>query len=222
MKIIDPKLKFKIPPTPLKIVEKIIQHHMAHPTWDIYDVHIYHKYTKGWNGIGYNYWIHINGNIYIGRGDENKGAHAGSIWNDKSLAIGYMGDIHEHKMTKEQIDAGIALNKYLINKWNLTPDDIIQHKDVSATLCAGRYFQLEDIKRGVRNNNMTWQQEIGLEALNKLFDRGYIDPIEAHKNNLENTWQTFVLVERVLQENDKLKERLSLLENKTKKIKEVL
>ena len=95
----NPPLDFRSKLTPLKKVDMIILHHMAHKTADIYDVHNYHRsrtYTNSagktsyWSGIGYNYFITFDGIIYEARG-LNVGAHTLN-YNNRSIGIGFQGD----------------------------------------------------------------------------------------------------------------------------------
>lgn len=88
MKIIKKDLKWNGRLRPLPRVEKLVQHHMSHPSWDIDQVHKYHRDSNKWAGIGYNYWIGFDGTIYEARG-MHIGAHAGPNWNARSLGIGY-------------------------------------------------------------------------------------------------------------------------------------
>jgi hypothetical protein len=79
----NPPLNYRSKLTPLKKVDMLILHHMAHKTADIQAVHNYHRSriyinssgkTGYWSGIGYNYFITFDGIIYEARG-LNVGAH---------------------------------------------------------------------------------------------------------------------------------------------------
>jgi hypothetical protein len=133
---------------------KLVQHHMAHPTWTVYDVHNYHrsKYviredgTKDyWAGIGYNYWIGFDGTIYEGRG-RKRGAHAGAEWSGRSLGIGYQGHFNQQEMTDAQLRSGAWLNAILIVEDNLSVDDIIGHGDILSTSCPGKNFRMQELR----------------------------------------------------------------------------
>ena len=65
-----PALNFRNALIPLKRVEKIVLHHMAHKTAGIHEIHGFHRNrtfissrgkTVYWCGIGYNYWIAFDG-----------------------------------------------------------------------------------------------------------------------------------------------------------------
>ena len=153
MNIIKPGLKFTKKLTPLKRVEKLVQHHMAHPSWSIEDVHKAHL-ARGWAGIGYNYWIAFDGKIYEARGP-HVGAHVEG-WNSRTIGIGYQGDFTKQKMTDAQLKAGIELNHYLMNRYGLTPSDIIGHRDLAATICPGPNFRLNELRDGVTARANIW------------------------------------------------------------------
>ncbi|UNC93602.1 peptidoglycan recognition protein family protein [Candidatus Contubernalis alkaliaceticus] len=145
--IIDPGLVFSGALTPIREpIIKLIQHHMAHPTWTVHDVHIYHRDTNGWYGIGYNYWIAKNGQIYLGRG-LNCGAHAGANWNSRTLGIGYQGHFEQESMTDAQVKSGALLNAKFLRDNKLNLSDIIGHNDVSATACPGRFFRMAELRQ---------------------------------------------------------------------------
>ena len=146
MNIIKPGLKFAGTLKLIQRVEKLVQHHMAHPTWDIYDVHRYHQ-SKGWIGIGYNYWIAFDGTIYEGRG-LHVGAHVEG-WNSRTIGIGYQGDFTKQKMTDAQLKAGIELNRWLGLKFGLFVSDIVGHRDLATTTCPGPNFRMDELRRGV-------------------------------------------------------------------------
>lgn len=149
-----PELDFREPfRLILDPIEKVIQHHMANPTWDVYQVHNFHRNRihwldettwEHWIGIGYNYWIGFDGTIYETRG-RHYGSHAGSNWNGRSLGVGYQGDFTEQEMTDEQLESGAWLNAKLLIDEGLVLEDIWGHRDVSNTACPGINFRSEEV-----------------------------------------------------------------------------
>lgn len=146
------KLPFRSPLQPLPCVKKIIYHHMSRTDWNIYDVHEFHR-KKGWNGIGYNYWIGMDGTIYEARG-ESVGAHTRG-WNDQSIGIGFQGDYDIQQMPANQLESGAWLTAKFMGKYGLHDNDIIGHKEVSSeTTCPGANFPIVEMKqRAVRMLN---------------------------------------------------------------------
>jgi hypothetical protein len=148
----DPPLTFRSKLTPLKKVNMIILHHIAHKTADIYAVHDYHRSrtyktssgkTVYWSGIGYNYFITFDGTIYEARG-LNVGAHT-SGYNSHSIGIGFQGDLQQQQMSDDQLKAGAALCSKLLRDYSLDVEDIKRHKDLVATSCPGKNFRFEEL-----------------------------------------------------------------------------
>ncbi len=153
MEVKQPDLKWNGTPQKLDSddTKNSIQHHMAHPSWDIYEVHAFHRDSNGWFGVGYNYFVEFNGDIYEGRGDR-VGAHVAG-WNDRSYGVGYQGYLHsdstghDQQMTDEQVESGAWINaKLLKDNPHLSLDDIIGHNDVSATACPGNNFRMDELR----------------------------------------------------------------------------
>ncbi|WBX80110.1 N-acetylmuramoyl-L-alanine amidase [Virgibacillus salarius] len=148
-----------------KAITKLVQHHMAHTTWDIMDVHNYHKNGNGWSGIGYNFWIGFDGTIYVGRGF-NQGAHCLS-YNDTTIGIGYQGHFDKQQMTDAQLKAGTALNAWLIDQLpNVQANDIVGHGDLGNTACPGKNFRMSELKKGVSSGTVEApNQQVGSETV---------------------------------------------------------
>ena len=158
-------------------IQKLVMHHMAHPTWTFEQVHAFHQGPRrGWHGIGYNYWVAFDGTIYEGRG-ENIGAHAHAEWNPITYGIGFQGDFDaNNNMTDAQVRSGAWICKKLMKQHGLSVDDIVGHKDVNATACPGRYFRMADLKAAV----LTEPQSGGVDL--KRGDRGI--SVERWQNRL--------------------------------------
>lgn len=138
-------------PLNLKQVEGIALHHMAHPTWNFNDVHLFHRDTRGWLGIGYNYWIGFDGKIYEGRG-MNQGAHVKGH-NETLLGIGFQGDYDDlnSSMPDAQFNAGVELIQWL--KAQIPTARVVHgHNHWQSTACPGKHFPLVEMislkKRG--------------------------------------------------------------------------
>lgn len=153
--IINPGLAFPQARTKRTSTEGILVHH-CDAQWDVWKVHDYHTKTNGWNGIGYNYYIHKDGTIYLGRGQEYAGAHCPSH-NSKTIGICCQGRYHnaDTSMPDTQYNALIWLITYLKGIYG-SGIYIKGHKEVYATACPGQYFPLAEVKtlkyRGTTNN----------------------------------------------------------------------
>lgn len=154
MKIIDVGLKFKSMswgnnPTFL------VYHHAEASNCTVQDVHQWHL-NNGWSGIGYNYFVRKDGNIYKGRPDNAIGSHC-LHHNTNSLGICAEGDYTKEIMPEVQKQALIDLGIYLKNKYNITA--IYGHRELYATACPGQNYPLQEIKdaimKGKINNTFT-------------------------------------------------------------------
>lgn len=155
MEIENLNLKFKNSLTPFrKSITKIVCHHPVHTSWGVKEIHEFHQKPKsqggkGWNGIGYNYFITFDGEIQEGRG-RNQGAHC-SGRNDDTLGVCFQGNFETQTMTDAQVKAGAQLIAKLLRDEGLSITDVIGHKDVpgSSTACPGRNFRMNDLKQAI-------------------------------------------------------------------------
>lgn len=163
-------------------VKYIMLHHTAHPTWNIYDVHKYHKYSNKWLGIGYNFFIEKDGTIEEGRGF-NIGAGA-TGYNSNSIHICFAGNFENQTPTEEQIKSGKELVRYLLS---ITPlnTSVIGHKDIGKTVCPGKNFPLDEFKRMKREVIKMFDQGQEKEAIDYLVNHGRITNKEQALQKLE-------------------------------------
>ena len=136
MQIINAGLKFD------KLVnrestEKIIIHHSASDNDDVWSIHNYHVNGNKWNGIGYHFVIHRNGDVYEGRPINTIGAHAQGE-NSDSIGICVCGDLHRNNMTHEQESSLKELLVYIKSKY--VELQLMRHSDVNNTKCPGKNF----------------------------------------------------------------------------------
>lgn len=127
---------------------KIIFHHAARSIWVPEGINEFHK-SKGWKGIGYNYYIRKDGSVYLGRDENAEGAHTKGE-NSSSIGICLEGNFEEEEITKEQFESIEKLTNYLILKYDIYK--IMGHRDVYETLCPGENFPLEGIKEKILFN----------------------------------------------------------------------
>ncbi|MGL5822669.1 MAG: peptidoglycan recognition protein family protein, partial [Sarcina sp.] len=140
---------------------KLVLHHAAGNS-TASSVHDFHRFTNGWAGIGYHFYIHKDGTIYKGRDESWRGAHAaevgpddGNLNNDTnatSLGIAVQGNYHptgptpSNSMPKAQEDAVVKLGRHLVQKYGLT--QIFKHGSpgIGHTSCPGDYYPFARIK----------------------------------------------------------------------------
>lgn len=123
----------------------IIFHHAAIKDISAEEVDKLHR-NKGWEGIGYHYFISKDGTIYEGRPESAEGAHTIGK-NRESIGICMEGNLEEEEITLNQITSVEYLSVYLCLKYDIK--DILQHKDFANTLCPGKNFPMEEVKKSI-------------------------------------------------------------------------
>ena len=133
---------------------------------------------NGWIGIGYNFYVRLDGSVWYGRGLEYVGAHAGrkkgcagyedgAYNNSRTIGIGCEGLYHPEsyaeptlEMPEAQFNAVVKLIRdlqeiYPSIKW------IKGHKEMpgTATACPGKYFPLDKIKAAVASDEVKAEAE---------------------------------------------------------------
>lgn len=152
----DPEVKFTQPlDKRTNTTTHLILHHadMYGTVKKVHDVHL----GIGYRGIGYNFYILRDGNIYQGRGWEYIGAHCatkdGTVdCNPYSIGICFEGRYHniDRVLPLAQKNAGTKLIAEALTKYP-TIKTICGHKDMmpkwEPTACPGQYFPLADLIR---------------------------------------------------------------------------
>lgn len=135
-----------------KRTTKIIVHHTAAiQDLTVQDLDAMHR-ARGYKGVGYNIYIRKNGTVYVGRGEDAIGAHAGAKANMNSQSVGIClsGNFEIEQPTLAQLESLVPLLTRLCRKYILTANAIIGHRDVTPTLCPGKFMPMMDIKGDVR------------------------------------------------------------------------
>lgn len=136
MNIIETNLPFKYAQQKRTKTDYIVVHHTAHPNCSIQDIHRWHQ-EKGWNGVGYHYFIRKNGNIYRGRDKDAIGSHCLGI-NEVSIGVSLEGNFDTEYPSGAQKS---SLNDLLQELVKIYPQaKIIRHSDKYATSCPGKLF----------------------------------------------------------------------------------
>lgn len=137
-----------------------IVHHLEAegPNWTVGQIHNMHINEHGWAGIGYHYYIRLDGSIYKGRPDNAIGAHTQGA-NTNSIGIAFEGNYDVRtSMPTYQHNAWCDLKAYLYNKYgNLA---IYGHREKGSSKCPGDKFPLEEIKSANFNRriNLGWNK----------------------------------------------------------------
>lgn len=109
--------------------------------------------SKGWDGLGYQYVIHKNGDIWAGRPEHIQGAHTLGQ-NSQSIGVCLSGNFDATLPTKEQIESFKIFYKDLIKRYpHITPDKVYPHRKFANKTCYGK--KLSD----------TWASELAKSAI---------------------------------------------------------
>jgi N-acetyl-anhydromuramyl-L-alanine amidase AmpD len=140
----------------------IIVHHSYTGTGNAAAFDRYHRETKGWDGVSYDFVIG-NGN---GSGDgqvevtfrwrkQVPGAHTKTAtnWaNEEAVGICLVGDFEYQRPTAQQMRSLVKLIKFLQSRYRIPTSRIYAHKDTPgarATECPGRNFSVAQLKAQV-------------------------------------------------------------------------
>jgi N-acetylmuramoyl-L-alanine amidase len=135
----------------------IVVHHTASTTASPEDVHRWHQ-EKGWCGIGYNFLIRKDGNVYKGRPLEYIPAHVQGH-NEYTIGVAFEGNFEVEQQPQKQIQAGIELIRYLLTLYPQA--NIKKHKDFGGSTCPGKNFNDVIITEGVKKmETKHWCDEI--------------------------------------------------------------
>ena len=124
----------------------LIVHHLEAEgvNWTVEQIHNMHKNENGWAGIGYHYYIRLDGSVYKGRPDNAIGSHCLGC-NNNTLGISFEGNYDTRtEMPIEQYNAWCELKAYLCNKYGNLP--VFGHREKGSSECPGANFPLDNVK----------------------------------------------------------------------------
>lgn len=113
----------------------------------VQQIHNYHI-GKGWIGIGYNFFVYKNGEIYKGRGLEYVGAHCKGH-NEHTIGICAVGDYNNELMTNAQKQSITKLISDIYTQYSNKIDFVKGHKELAATDCPGKNYPIDEIKASI-------------------------------------------------------------------------
>lgn len=136
----------------------IVFHHTAGETGDIAAFDKLHRQRFN-TSIGLLYHMVINngntlsdGQMEVGKRwtQQLQGGHtqSGTI-NDDGIGISLVGNFENHAPSRKQLVTAIATMQYLLETYDIDPNNVIGHKDINErhTACPGKYFPLEKVKQ---------------------------------------------------------------------------
>lgn len=106
----------------------------SHHTVDT--VRDWHVNGRGWDDIGYHWFIEKDGAVRQGRAEHLSGAHAIG-YNSNSIGICLAGNFDATLPTKAQENALREKLKVLVDRYNISHKNIIPHRAVATKTCYG-------------------------------------------------------------------------------------
>lgn len=119
-------------------------------------VESYHL-SRGWDGIGYHYFIGKDGDVWLGRPEHRNGAHVRG-YNSKSIGICLAGNFDATMPTKEQEESLTKLLREVSERNNISM--ITPHRSVANKTCYGNNLSdtwaadLLNKERGTETNDV--------------------------------------------------------------------
>ncbi|MGQ9497390.1 MAG: N-acetylmuramoyl-L-alanine amidase [Desulfotomaculales bacterium] len=129
----------------------IIVHHTGAEEKDAAQVRAYHL-SLGWRDVGYHFVVERAGAVVAGRPLALPGAHclAGGM-NRRGIGVALIGNLEAHPPLSAQLAALVELLRGLAAAYAIPSANILGHREVpgAATLCPGRYLDMEEVRRMV-------------------------------------------------------------------------
>ncbi len=72
-------------------------------------------------------------------------------YNQYGIGICLVGNFNNNPPTKKQIEMLIKLTKFLMNRFDIMPENVILHKDANETDCPGKQFPYKKFKSEINN-----------------------------------------------------------------------
>lgn len=99
----------------------------------------FHQNVRGWADIAYNFLVFPNGDVFVGRGFEVRGAGAADgsrEWNKGYIHVAFVGDFRTKEPTAAAVAASNLLVEHLRSRGARIPKQY-GHGDLMATSCPG-------------------------------------------------------------------------------------
>lgn len=118
------------------------------PRQQIKNIQQYHQDHNGYIDIAYHYLIDANGQIYQGRPENLVGATETEYDPSGHLLLCLLGNFQVQKPTLKQLESLAMLAAHLCSQYDIDPDTILGHRDLTDTKCPGKhlYEQIDDKK----------------------------------------------------------------------------
>lgn len=200
----------------------LVIHHSASPHEDTPDkILAYHK-ARGWQSIGYHFFIDKLGVVWY-VGDVSTARANVADMNEKVVGICVAGDFTKHLPSDEQIISANKLCQFFINQANWPNlkswENVVGHKELSATACPGSSWKgatdsmYERIKNRIPYTPQVVQEEhysvVYKSQTLAQYDKNPIDIIDSLTKQLETVKENMA---QEIQNNATLQASLTMQE----------
>ena len=190
MIIVNEVYDWAYPLTERNSTEYLVLHHAAISSASPQAIHNMHRYTNGWNGIGYHYYIRKDGTIYRGRPENTIGAHAEGH-NYNSIGMCFEGNFEAEAMGKAQMIAGAELVSDIRRRYS--DIEVVEHRDENATACPGKNFPVEEIVSGeLLGNNGEEEIDLTKAEVQTMIDNSVSSAVNALNSSVSLSIQKAV------------------------------
>lgn len=125
---------------------------------------------KGWDGLGYHYVIHKDGEVWKGRPEHRNGAHAKG-YNTKSIGISLSGNFDTTEPTTEQINSLKELLNKLSIQYGIPKEKVIPHRNVANKTCYGMKLGEDWARNLIDDKQHTCPLALQDASINQIVDR---------------------------------------------------
>ncbi|MDH4127556.1 MAG: peptidoglycan recognition protein family protein [Spirochaetota bacterium] len=142
----------------------IVIHHSGIEIGDLERYKRYHQKEYHNGGLLYHFLIGNGNGTNDGKVEiserwkkQRSGGHVSESadeYNKWGIGICLVGDF-EHKLpSRKQMRSLVALTKYLMAKFNISPENVLTHHQVNSTKCPGKYFPESDFFNEIGKQNI--------------------------------------------------------------------
>ncbi len=137
-------------------IDEVVVHHTWKPSAADYrgietvrGVRRYHVGVRGWSDNGYHVMFGPDGSIFLCRPIARAGAHVAGR-NARTIGVSFIADFDAEDPTRyEGMQAGMQAVAVLLDRFNLTPEDIRFHREFAPKTCPGTKKSLSNFRAEV-------------------------------------------------------------------------
>jgi N-acetylmuramoyl-L-alanine amidase len=118
--------------------------------------------ARGFDCIGYNYVVRLDGTVEKGRAEDLEGAHVRAVdprglrYNTCSIGVCFAGNCDLTRWTPAQQEGGYALLHELMRRYNVPPERVVGHDECGMnTHCPGELIDMDAVRARLRREQAT-------------------------------------------------------------------